>query len=519
MMIRLLGLILLVTCAACQQSQSVPAQQGRAAADVDRRDAGQDRKGAENAVNRGIAAFGRSDGAAAIAEYTEAIRLDPACVKAYFLRGEARRNFGELDGAADDYTHAIRLDPKWAMPYLSRAAVYRGIGQYKKVIADCTEAIRFQPDLTLAYYVRGQAYTHRRDFDKAIADYTEVVRLDPKDCGAYHERGMVYKEMRENGKAEADLKRAKELGYGQCGGYGRESGTVPAQQRMTPEASTIPAQQLMISTAEKELMADLGKGVKLEMVRIPAGEFMMGSRDSDDCADDTEKPQHRVSITKPFYLGKCLVTQEQWKAAMGNNPSNFKGPKNPVEMVSWDDCQQFLEKLNTKIGTQGWKFVLPSEAQWEYACRAGSTTRYCFGDDHSGLDEYAWYGANSGKKTHPVGEKKANAWGLYDMHGNVWEWCQDWYDRANYKESPVGPPGPTGNRVQRGGSWEYPEGLCRSANRAGRRRRIESIQAFASPWSRRTSEGCVGPPDQERGRNSGGGIPGRVGGALGSGRQ
>ena len=220
----------------------------------------------------------------------------------------------------------------------------------------------------------------------------------------------------------------------------------------------------------KELTVDLGNGVKLEMVLLPAGEFLMGSPDSDEAAYAEEKPQHRVRITKPFYLGKYPVTQEQWEAVMGSNPSNFKGPKNPVEKVSWDDCQKFLGKLNAKPAAGVGKFQLPSEAQWEYACRAGSKTKYCFGDDESKLGDYAWYEANSRNKTHPVGEKKPNAWGLYDMHGNVWEWCQDRYDDGYYAKSPMDDPtGPTGgsNRVLRGGSWYFPVWFCRSAFRSG----------------------------------------------------
>ncbi|MGO8690431.1 MAG: formylglycine-generating enzyme family protein [Thermoguttaceae bacterium] len=213
----------------------------------------------------------------------------------------------------------------------------------------------------------------------------------------------------------------------------------------------------------------VGGGVKLELVLIPAGEFLMGSPDSDNDAGNDEKPQHRVRITKPFYLGKYLVTQEQWQAVMGNKRSNSKGPRNLVEQTSWDDCQKFMEKLNEKVG--GGTFSLPTEAQWEYACRAGSTTRYFFGDDESQLGRYAWYAENSGGKTHPVGGKKPNAWGLYDMHGNVWQWCADWYNAGYYKESPVDDPtGPTtgSGRVNRGGSWNYTARYCRSAYRNSR---------------------------------------------------
>jgi formylglycine-generating enzyme required for sulfatase activity len=225
-----------------------------------------------------------------------------------------------------------------------------------------------------------------------------------------------------------------------------------------------PAPQKRVETASpkpvpgKEIAVDLGGDMRLELVLIPAGTFMMG--------DETNGPVHTVNITKPFYLGKYLVTQEQWQAMMGNNPSNFRGTKNPVEQVSWEDCRKFLEKLNVRVS--GGKFSLPTEAQWEYACRAGSTTRYCFGDEESGLGEYAWYSGNSGNSTHPVGEKKPNAWGLYDMHGNVWEWCADWYDSGYYANSPV--DNPTGaatgsDRVFRGGSWFITAGGCRSAFR------------------------------------------------------
>jgi formylglycine-generating enzyme required for sulfatase activity len=208
--------------------------------------------------------------------------------------------------------------------------------------------------------------------------------------------------------------------------------------------------------------------MKMEMVLIPAGEFMMGSPESDKDAGGDEHPQHRVRITKPFYLGNYPVTQEQWEAVMGSNPSHFKGPKNPVEQVSWDDCQQFLTKLSAKAG--GGKFSLPTEAQWEYARRAGSTTRYCFGDEESKLGEYAWYGENSGLNTHPVGEKKPNAWRLYDMYGNVRQSCQDWYRFGYHANSPTDDPAeadPSGGfgRVGRGGTWWAPARNCRSARR------------------------------------------------------
>jgi formylglycine-generating enzyme required for sulfatase activity len=166
-------------------------------------------------------------------------------------------------------------------------------------------------------------------------------------------------------------------------------------------------------------------------------------------------------------MGKHEVTQEVWEKVMGDSPSRFKGAKNPVEEVSWDSCQEFLTKLNA-LGKERGQFRLPTEAEWEYACRAGTKTRFCSGDAEAGLADYAWFDANSGKTTHPVGTKKPNAWGLFDCHGNVWEWCADWWEQGYYRksprENPTGPPTGAG-RALRGGSWDDDAKSSRSAYR------------------------------------------------------
>lgn len=218
------------------------------------------------------------------------------------------------------------------------------------------------------------------------------------------------------------------------------------------------------SGRKESLSLDLGGGTTLEFVRIRPGSFTMG----DDHGFSDEPPAHTVTITKPFYLGEYEVTQQQWQAVMGGNPSRFRGPQSPVENVSWKDCQTYLKRLTEKFAATGEKFSLPTEAQWEYACRAGSTTKYGFGDDEAALPAYAWFKANAGNTTHTVGQKKPNAWGLYDMHGNVWQWCADWYDAEYYKRSPaVDPTGPAAGvyRVVRGGGWDAAAAQCRSANR------------------------------------------------------
>jgi formylglycine-generating enzyme required for sulfatase activity len=220
---------------------------------------------------------------------------------------------------------------------------------------------------------------------------------------------------------------------------------------ITPEPVIVmPDAEIVIEELEKRRQQD-------SFVLINAGEFMMGGEQYDD-----EKPVHKVRISKAFEMGKYQVTQAQWELAMRNNPSHFKGVNLPVEQVSWNEVQKFIKKLNAE--KDGYVYRLPTEAEWEYACRAGTT-----GDYAGNLDEMGWSYDNSEAKIHSVGEKKANAWGLYDMHGNVWEWCADWYDEGYYKKSPeVDPKGPDSGsgRVLRGGSWNYRAAACRSAHRS-----------------------------------------------------
>jgi len=220
------------------------------------------------------------------------------------------------------------------------------------------------------------------------------------------------------------------------------------------------------------LTLDLGGGVTMELVRIPAGSFMMGSENG----DYNETPVHSVTITQNFYIGRYEVTQAQWERVMGTTPwagrlHVLEQGDCPATYVSWEDAVQFCQTLSASTG---YDIRLPTEAEWEYTCRAESTTEYYFGNDPGDLGAYAWYYDNAchvGEGyAHPVGQKIPNDWGLYDMHGNVWEWCNDWYD-ANYysalpSRDPQGPSSGTEHRVMRGGSWRYIPSVCRSANRS-----------------------------------------------------
>jgi formylglycine-generating enzyme required for sulfatase activity len=233
----------------------------------------------------------------------------------------------------------------------------------------------------------------------------------------------------------------------------------------------------VLAQSPKEITNSIG----MKLVLIPKGTFMMGSPTSEEGRVGNET-QHDVTISKDYYLGVYEVTQAQYEKMMGKNPSRFQGDNlrgdslrrdstnHPVEQVSWEDAVDFCKKLSDlpEEKKAGRVYRLPTEAEWEYACRAGSKTAYSFGEGSKSLGDYAWFDQNSNRQTHPVGEKKANAWGLYDMHGNVWEWCSDWY--GQYPKGAVSDPVGTRDgspRVFRGGSWYDHFEYCRSARRLG----------------------------------------------------
>ncbi len=209
--------------------------------------------------------------------------------------------------------------------------------------------------------------------------------------------------------------------------------------------ATPATQQTMLGKTKKN-------SIGMELILLPAGEFTTGA-----AAGDSAEEPHVMTVAKPFYLGVYEVTQKQYERVMRANPSEFKFAQNPVERVSWEEAVTFCRKLSElpEERSAGLAYRLPTEAEWEYACRAGTTTAYSFGDDASELIKYGWYASNAKLKTHPVGQKYPNAWGLYDMHGNVWEFCQEWYKI------------PGKGRVCRGGSLSSGAMLCRSAFRNG----------------------------------------------------
>ena len=252
-------------------------------------------------------------------------------------------------------------------------------------------------------------------------------------------------------------------------GYGTESKQVNILEGQTATLAGMLSTNTTVPTSTGSTLSDnpitipVKKGISIDMVRVEAGTFTMGATSEMEDPYDWEKPTHQVTLTNDYYIGKYEVTQALWKAVMGNNPSNFKGDNLPVEKVSWDDCQEFINKLNRITGKT---FRLPTEAEWEYAARGGKKSRGYQYSGSNNISDVAWYSDNSGNMTNDVGSKQANELGIYDMTGNVLEWCQDRYGRYD-SFSQVNPTGANSgsDRVYRGGSWSYTARYCRSSYR------------------------------------------------------
>ena len=270
-----------------------------------------------------------------------------------------------------------------------------------------------------------------------------------------------------------------------CDGYDSEEGTVklkastPSNLQITLSKEATAIQQSSVSqpivaqqpvaqtpvTNRDNITIPVKDGINIDMVRVEARTFTMGATPEMENPFDWEKPTHQVTLTNDYYIGKYEVTQALWQAVMGNNPSKFNGDNLPVENVSWNDCQEFISKLNRITGKT---FRLPTEAEWEYAARGGKKSKgYQFSGSNN-ISDVAWYKDNSGSKTHAVGSKQANELGIYDMSGNVFEWCQDWFGSYS-SSSQVNPISANSGslRVIRGGSWNFNASFCRSSYRYG----------------------------------------------------
>ena len=248
-------------------------------------------------------------------------------------------------------------------------------------------------------------------------------------------------------------KTTKTTRKGQTQTSSRPAAPSAPRRATTPSSSSSSMQNITVTVS----------GVTFTMVAVQGGTFTMGatSEQGSDAYSD-EKPAHRVTLSD-YYIGQTEVTQALWQAVMGSNPSNWKGSNLPVEQVSWNDCQQFITKLNQITGR---RFRLTTEAEWEYAASGGVRSRGYKYSGSNNLSDVAWYDDNSGSKTHPVGQKNANELGIYDMSGNVREWCQDWYGSygSSAQTNPQGPSSAS-NRVLRGGGWINFAGICRVSDR------------------------------------------------------
>ncbi len=450
----------------------------------------QARSSAGQLMNRGNYAGANLEFQAAVARYRRATELRGAAVAAaraalaameqwqrVALSGEADpgggcRQDASESMAAGDYAAAQAASERASTVYRERTELLNARATALKSKASATTAREAwlaldkgedREDRWTDRMIEGNAAFERGDFARAEYSYRKA------------ESGFVAHAAKLKSRGEALAARTewqeslRELGRG-AGTEGDEAARALARAEDSgPEDSAASAQEFRTAAAAYLRLAsalpirrvDLGGGVRLTMMRIPAGKFRMGS----PVGDAKEKPLHEVEITREFWLARTEVTQAQWEAVMGNNPSRFRGdPNRPVEQVTWEDCGRFVERLNVLVPRGN--FRMPTEAEWEYACRAGAETEYSFGDAAKDLALHGWHQGNASGQTQPVARLKPNAWGLYDLHGNVWEWCTDWhgpYD-ARKASDPTGPRNGR-DRATRGGCWSSSSGDLRCAKR------------------------------------------------------
>ena len=288
-----------------------------------------------------------------------------------------------------------------------------------------------------------------------VGQHTYIVASD----GYESEEGMV--KLKASAPSDLQIRLSKETVVANANGVAHTAPSTSVSSLQSSAVSSNNVSSSAVSSGGNTISIPVKDGISIDMVKVEAGTFMMGATSEMQNSWDDEKPVHQVSLTNDYYIGKYEVTQALWQAVMGSNPSYFKGDDLPVEQISCNDCQEFISKLNCMTGR---KFRLPTVAEWEYAARGGKKSR---GYQYSGstkVSKVAWYGKNSGSKTHPVGTKQANELGIYDMTGNVWEWCQD-RDGSYESSSQTNPTGSASGsfRMCRGGSWINDARLCRSS--------------------------------------------------------
>ncbi|WP_320060670.1 SUMF1/EgtB/PvdO family nonheme iron enzyme [Planktothrix agardhii] len=367
-------------------------------------------------------------------------------VKICYQRGKNHCQQGEYTTAIDDFTQVLLLEPNSPDANYNRGLAYSKLGEYSAAIEDYNQTLRLNPNYLRAYNNRANTYYKLGEYEKAIADYNSCLVLNPNLPDVAHNRDVAQGVWDEKRRQEAEKRRRERE-------FEFDVITVNAQGKETHRERR----------RAEFFKEDLGNNISLEMVSIPGGTFMMGAAQNEASASSDEYPQHPVNIAA-FSMAKYPITQAQWEAIMGNNPSNFKGTNRPVDSVNWHEAREFCQRLSQKTGKT---YRLPSEAEWEYACRAQTTSPFHFGETITA--DLANYGGNCGQTTDVGSFNKPNAFGLYDMHGNVWEWCADpWHE--NYTGAPDNGSvwesgGNTQLRCLRGGSWFIIPVICRSALR------------------------------------------------------